>query len=207
MSVGWFLVSLRDVYNLEKISFWEEDLKNHAVPAGSEELSLLLNADSNAILECSLDNDSKEVAMTIGGYIAKKLLKLSICNDCKSMFIATDSEDIKNNSYFTLLSRGSLTVPLFMLAGFTCSCFAVLDYTSTFIEKESVVPARTVAEYILDTFSPKIEFTCDIHKDWGFRFATKIIINIFFHNKQKIAADAVRKDAIVAIKSRQLEKK
>ena len=94
-----------------------------------------------------------------------------------------------------------------MLADFTCSCFAVLDYTSKFIEKESAVPARTVAEYILDTFAPKIEFTCDIHKDWGFRFATKIIINIFFNNKQKIAADAVRKDAVVAFKSRQLGKK
>ena len=94
-----------------------------------------------------------------------------------------------------------------MLADFTCSCFAVLDYTSKFIEKESAVPARTVAEYILDTFSPKIGFTCDFHKDWGFRFATKIIINIFFNNKQKIAADAVRKDAIVAFQSRQLGKK
>ena len=125
----------------------------------------MLNADSNAILECSLDNDSEEVAKTIGGYIANKLSKRSICNDCKSIFIATDSEDIKNNSYFTLRSRGGITVPSSMLVDFTCSCFAVLDYTSKFIEKESVVPARTVAEYILDTFSPKIEFTCDIHKD------------------------------------------
>ena len=83
----------------------------------------------------------------VGGYIAKKLSKRSICNDCKSIFIATDSENIKNNSYFALLSRGGLTVPSSMLADFTCSCFAVLDYK--FIEKESAVPARTVAEYIL----------------------------------------------------------
>ena len=67
----------------------------------------------------------------------------------KSIFIAADSENIKNNSYLTLLSRGGLTVPSSMLADFTCSCFAVLDYTSKFIEKESVVPAWTVAEYIL----------------------------------------------------------
>ena len=121
MSGGRFLVSLRDVYNSERIlacrslikegiSFWAEDLKKHVVPAVSEELSLLLNADSNAILEYSLDNDSEEVAKTIGGYIAKKLLKRSICNDCKSIFIA-DSENIKNTSYLTLLSRGGLTVP------------------------------------------------------------------------------------------------
>ena len=195
-SGGRFLVSLRDVYNSERIlacrslikegiSFWEEDLKKKVVPAVSEELSLLLNADSNAILECSLDNNSEEVAKTIGGYIAKKLSKRSICNDCKSIFIATDSENIKNTSYLTLLSRGGLTVPSSMLADFTCSCFAVLDYTSKFIEKESAVPARTVAEYILDTFSPKIEFTCDILKDWGFRCATKIIINIFFNKQAK----------------------
>ena len=141
----------------------------------------------------------------IGGYIAEILSKRSICNDCKPIFIATDSENNKKKSYFT--SRGGLTDPSSMLSDFTCSCFAVLDYTSKFIEKESAVPARTVAEYILDTFSPKTEFTCDIHKDWGFRFATKIIINIFFNNKQNIAADTVRKDAIVAFKSRQLGKK
>ena len=96
--------------------FLGRGLKKHVVPAVSEELSLLLNADSNAILECSLDNDSEEVAKTIGGYIAKKLSKRSNCNDCKSIFIATDSENIKNNSYFTLLSRGGLTVPSSMLA-------------------------------------------------------------------------------------------
>ena len=137
----------------------------------------------------------------------RQLSKRSICNDRKLIFIATDSENIKNDSYFTLRSRGGLTVPSSMLVDFTCSCFAVLDYTSKFIEKESVVPARTVAEYILGTFSPKIEFTCDIHKDWGFRFVTQIIINIIFNNKQKISADTVRKNIIVAFKSRQLGKK
>ena len=89
MSGGRFLLSLRDVYNSERIlpcrslikegiSVWDEDLKKHEVPAVSEELSPLLNADSNAILECSLDNDSEEVAKTIGWWIDREKIVKTI---------------------------------------------------------------------------------------------------------------------------------
>ena len=46
----------------------------------------------------------------------------------------------------------------------------------------------------------KIAFTCDRHSEWGFRFSLKIIIKVFYNNKQKFAADAARKEAVVDFK-------
>ena len=43
-------------------------------------------------------------------------------------------------------------------------------------------------------------------KNGGFKFASKIIINVFFNNKQKIINATVRKDAVISFKSRQREK-
>ena len=89
-----------------------------------------------------------------------------------------------------------------MLADFTCSCFAVLDYTSKFIEKGVwFLPGQWLNIFRILSH-PKLNSSVI-----SIKFATKIIVNIFFNNKQKIAADTVRKDAIVAFKSRQLGKK
>ena len=109
-------------------------------------------------------------------------------------------------SDLNLLSRGGLTVPSSFLADFTCYCFAVLDYTDRFIQTHSPVNVRKAANYILSLFSPNIRYACDTHSDWGFRFSSKIIINIFYNNKQKVAAVTVRKDAVVDFKKRQRKK-
>ena len=109
-----------------------------------------------------------------------------------------------HNYYLNLLSRGGLTVPTSFLADSTCYCFAVLDYADRYIQKHSSVNVRKGANYILSIFSPKIAFTCDRHSEWGFRFSSKIIINVFYNNKQKFAGNAVRKDAVVDFKKRRL---
>ena len=60
--------------------------------------------------------------------------------------------------------------------------------------------------FVLSKYFPAFCFTCDLHKEWGFKFASKIIINVFFNNKQKIINATVRKDAVIRFKSRQREK-
>ena len=75
----------------------------------------------------------------------------------------------------------------------------MLDY----IEKEilsTTIPVRKSATYVLRKYRPKCEFTCESHQDWGFTFATKFIINIYFNNKQKLAKDSVRKDTVNGFK-------
>ena len=46
----------------------------------------------------------------------------------------------------------------------------------------------------------------DEHIEWGTKFATKIIVNIFYNNKRKLTAVSVRKEAVKPFKKRQREK-
>ena len=54
--------------------------------------------------------------------------------------------------------------------------------------------------------SARGEFCCDWHCDWGAKFASKIVVNIYFNNKQKQTQDVVRKEAIAGFKTRQRSK-
>ena len=92
--------------------------------------------------------------------------------------------DLENDSYLKLLSRGGLFVPSRQLAHFVCGCFAILD----FLEKEIVLlgmPVAKVVTYILKGCGFFPHFSCNMHHDRSFKFASKIVVNIFFNNKQK----------------------
>ena len=62
------------------------------------------------ILESALDDASSEVATTKSGYIVKNLIKRSKCDQCKQK-LSISSDDLKNNKYLRILSRGGLIVP------------------------------------------------------------------------------------------------
>ena len=76
------------------------------------------------ISESVLDDHSSEVATTISGYIAKKLLKRSKCKDYE-MKLTVHDQYLQNDLYLTLLSRGGLFLPKKELAEFVISCFAI----------------------------------------------------------------------------------
>ena len=86
------------------------------------------------ISESVLDDDSSEVATTISGYIAKNLLQRSKCNDCENKLTFHD-QDLQNDQYLVLLSRGCLFVPPKELAEFVCSCFEILEVISYLLAK------------------------------------------------------------------------
>ena len=139
MSGGRFLVSLREVRNTERILSCRSLIKNDVnlwkeyqqQPESNEDESYEMIdemlRDRIEISESILDDDSSEVATTISGYIAKKLLKRSKCKDCEKKLTVHD-QDLQNDQYLTLLSRGDLFVPPKELAEFVCSCFAILDF-------------------------------------------------------------------------------
>ena len=155
------------------------------------------------ISESVLDDDSSEVATTISGYIAKKFLKRFKCKDCEKKLTVHD-QDLQNDQYLTLLSRGGLFVPPKELAEFVWSCFAILDFVEGDIL--SIDQVTRSAMYVLKYHSPKCEFCCQYHLDWGIKFASKIVVNVYFSDKQKQAKDCLRKDSVESFKTRQRRK-
>ena len=100
------------------------------------------------------------------------------------------------------MSRGNLTIPSPSLAEFVSNCFAILDSVDDKITTFQSTYTRTASEYVLKKYSQRVHFTCEDHAG-GIHYSTKIIINIFYNNKQKIAADSVRKDVVSGFKKRQ----
>ena len=62
-----------------------------------------------------------------------------------------------------------------------------------------------VATYALKRYGSFPHFLCNIHHDWSFKFASKIVVNIFFNNKQK-SKDLVRKETVAGFKKKQRSK-
>ena len=214
MSGGRFLVSLREVLSSERIisvssllkeniNFWEENISADNVDIPSEFI-VEIDSISAEIQETSLCESSVEVASTIGGYIAKKLIKRTKCDDCKKCLVYNDNPD--DNKYLKTLSRGKLIMPSKSLANFTCNGFAVLDMVDPLIQRYMNISVREAGEYVMKTYCVINNFTCNEHYDWGLKFASKIVVNIFYNNKQKLDTDAVRKSDLEAFKRRQRKK-
>ena len=101
-------------------------------------------------MEAVLDDDAREVATTISGYVAKKSIKRS-SYDLNKQILGSQEIDLENDSYLKLLSHGGLFVPSRQLADFVCGFFAMLD----FLEKEIVLlgmPVTKLATYTLKRF-------------------------------------------------------
>ena len=210
MSGGRFLVSLREVLNSERIlscrslimegiNFWKENIRPEQTTTNTEGLLSDLDAHDTEIRESVLDDDSREVSTLIAGYIAKKLDARSKCKICEGMLVANE-DGIINDKYLNSLSRGGLTVPSSNLAEFVDTCFAILDFVSKFGQKHKILNVREVSNDLLYRYAPRVAFTCEDHMEWGFKFASKSVINVFYNNKEKIDSDSVRRDDVAEFK-------
>ena len=143
MSGGNFLVSFREVMDSENIllcksllkanvNFWEDNWPKILCAAENEgfidAFNSLLHAPNYETMR--LDEGSEEVAVTVSGYVAKKLIKRFKCDLCKLLmtYFAINC----GSPNFHLISRGNLTAPSNALADFVCTAFAVLDYYDYF---------------------------------------------------------------------------
>ena len=153
------------------------------------------------IFEVALTDDSNEVATTIAGYISRKLIKRWSCIICKSCVVSEKGIHFENK-YFNNLSLGGLTIPSSSLAEFVSNGFAILDSADVKITAFDSVSTQLLLN-VLRKYSQRVRFTCKVHVKWGMKFSSKIITNIFYNNKQKIATDTLRMDVVSGFKSRQ----
>ena len=159
MRGGKFLVSLREVINTERIlscrslikkemNFWKGDLQPESNEDESYEMiDEMLHDQTEEISENVWDADSSEVVTTKPGYIAKKLLKRSKYKDCEKKLTVYD-QDLQNDYYFALLSKGGLFVLPKELAEFVCSCFALLDFVEGDILSIDLVTRSAMYQYM-----------------------------------------------------------
>ena len=56
---------------------------------------------------------------------------------------------------------------------------------------------------MLRKYSEPVRFTCEAHVEWGMKFSSRIITNIFYNNKQNRATDTVRMDVVSGFKCQQ----
>ena len=111
------------------------------------------------------------------------------------MFLAGEN-GVRNDKY-----------PSQKLADFVDDCFAILDYVYQFIQKKKIIDVREICTAILSRYAPKANFTCDEHVDWGFKFASRSVINCFFNNMEDIDNDKIRKDGVAAFKKSKRQKR
>ena len=185
----------------ENVNIWEDDV----APVVTHTLGAFINfieKDDSHLYEVALIDDSNEGATTIAGYIAKKLIKRSSCIICKSCLVSEKGIHFENR-YFDNLSHCGLAIPSSSLAEFVSNGFAILDSADEKITAFDSVSIRTAAEYVLRKYSQPVRFACEAHVEWGMKCSSKIITNIFYNNKQKIATDTVRMDVVSGFKSRQ----
>ena len=213
---GNFLVSLKEVTDSEKtllcrtllkenINFFSNDsLKIVPNPELMDDLTVALALKSSELQEATLNPESNEVSLVVAGYVAKMLVGKSQCKNCEELLIS--NKTAAPDSYFFHLSRGGLTLPSESLAQYVANGFAVLDCADLMLQQYPQIPIRHAAQYVLQTFCCNIDFTCESHVEWGGVQSRKIIVNIFYNNKQKHQNDGVRKDALKAFKKRQREK-
>lgn len=212
MSGGRFLVSLREVQSSEKIlvcrsllkigdDFWTHDDADN--DAEEENLNIFMSQlieHETEIMEAVLSDDSKEVAHCISGYVAKKILERSTCEECVSIMINKQSDAIAEN-YLNLLSRGGMIHPSNSISYFVSTIFAQIDFINTFISSTCV---KKYCQLALQKYAPQSVFSCDVHQKK--KIAIMITINIFYNNMQKLVKGNVRKHAVNEFKKRQRRK-
>ena len=104
------------------------------------------------------------------------------------------------------LSRGNLTAPSSSLADFGYSAFALLDYFDDFTTRQDNVNIHDASSSILLKYLPQHNVSCEVHQEVALKLDIRMIVNIFYNNKQKRENDSFVKGAITGFKKRQRPK-
>ena len=211
MSGGRFLVALREVNSSEKIlkirsllkeniNFWEEDL---SISTNSDEkkkkLTELISEKKSDVDELIFSKDSREVAVYVAGYVAKKCVDyLKNCDICK--LIGDVNDETEDNSYLIILNRGGLTLPSLGLSEYVINSIAALEYFEGDI-LSSGLPVREASGLVLTELFSESTILCNHHSRIGHRYINRTLINIYFNNDRKVKTDSVTKDNVAAFKS------
>ena len=171
-----------------------ENLKNELTPILKE------------ISEALLCEDSKEVAV----YICRQTVKQQIkCEDCIIMCASKINTAAKPSlEFLQLLSHGGLLITSSEIKHYICNCFAILKLVEhILLYKFSYIPVRRAAHFVLLHFGSSIAFSCLDHLDSTASLVSKIIVNVYFNNKQKFVNDTVQKHQLSEFKKHQQSNK
>lgn len=203
MSGGKFLVSLREIETSEKILKLKSLMKENCAWSDSldknqnvEETLMFIDSKISDLNTESLmlEQDSREVAVFLSGYIAKKLMnRMKSC--CADLLIGTNEDE----KYLQSLSRGGLLTPSQALSDYVSFNFALLDEVFPFISQNSL-PARLAVEYFLEKLSPSLHIACDKHLEYALTRTNRICANIFLNNERKRKSAAVSDDRVKQFK-------
>ena len=130
------------------------------------------------------------------------------CQECEPFLICRNPEERSeiDDDYLKLIDRGGLTAPGKNLAELVCHGFSVQDLVDSHIAKYNLLSVRQAGGSILSKYLDG-QVSCSQHHDIVKRRAISHIINVFYNNKTKRAADQPRKDTIETFKQKQLTKK
>ena len=168
-----------------------------------ENLKRALEPLSTKISEASLSDDSEEVAVYIAGYVCNQLNSKTKCEDCMIMRASeTDTAAEPSSHYSQLLSRGGLSMPSNEIKNYVCNSFAIIDLVEdTLLHNFSNIPIRSAARYVLRHFGSNTVFACQDHLDFTVNLVSKISVNVYFNNKQKLVNDTIRKEQLAEFKN------
>ena len=193
MSGGRFLVSLREVRKPEKIlllnsiikadlNFWEESIcVKKAIDSVTLELHTRLDEIANEISECQLNEESKEGAASIAGYVTKGFSSRSDCNQCKEKLIINNKDNGHDHyKYLRLLSPGGVTVPSLALTDFIFQTFSISHYISHTIHGLTKNGNRKITENVLQKYLNKVVNFARLNPKTGELNFQRELVSIFF---------------------------
>ena len=193
MSGGRFLVSLREVRKPEKVlllnsiikadlNFWEESIcVKKAIDSVTLELHTRLDEIANEISECQLNEESKEGAASIAGYVTKTFLSRSDYNQCKEKLIINNKDNGHDHyKYLRLLSPGGVTVPSLALTDFIFQTFSISHYISHTIHGLTKNENRKIIENVLQKYLNKVVNFARLNPKTGELNFQRELVSIFF---------------------------
>ena len=193
MSGVRFLVSLREVRKPEKIlllnsiikadlNFWEESIcVKKAIDSVTLELHTRLDEIANEIAECQLNEESKEGAASIAGYVTKTFLSRSDYNQCKEKLIINNKDNGHDHyKYLRLLSPGGVTVPSLALTDFIFQTFSISHYISHTIHGLTKNGNRKITENVLQKYLNKVVNFARLNPKTGELNFQRELVSIFF---------------------------
>ena len=77
-------------------------------------------------------------------------------------------QDVLNNEYLNILSRGGLICASQPLSDFICHLFSILDIISLVLIQHCSYSfsIKGFAEQVFKIYSYSVDFTCDNHQEW-----------------------------------------
>lgn len=140
--------------------------------------------------QTEMNKSTKQVAVSVAGYITKTVGRQANCTDCKLKLIANERLN-KHDEYLNLLSRVCLTTPCPSVCDFSFQIFSMLDFILPIaIEKYKMNPSEMLIKKLLNLNYLNVGFVCKKH-DWGNPHLS--MVNIFFNNEPKNINNSVRK--------------